>query len=234
MKYYLLFFFSTLGLTSFAQTSLEKAMERIKVSINMPEYLIASQNETVIYVTEITEESPVLTIAQTYNIVEPPFGASAFKAYIGLVNAIIKHKDGEYIIFVHASHGRGNSGYSTTKTDATKIYTPNEIPFSRIKGDFRYGKPFSSVSAQEVYDLDLMLTHCPREKAKSLFNADVMVMYPINLRGNVYEEKYTVCRAIAVDKGGLNFCLYFMMTKDNAHNFEKYLNSLEKVFWFND
>ncbi|GHV08622.1 hypothetical protein FACS1894160_3230 [Bacteroidia bacterium] len=220
-----------MGLTAHGQTSLEKAMESINVSINMSEFLNPSQNETRIEVID-NDSVPSATIGQSYYI-EPAFGAVAFKAYFHMVHAIIRHKNGEYVVFVEVSGAREDT-FEDIKTGKDKIYTLKEIPFTKIRSRLRYGKPFTSISKQNVYDLDLLLTHCPREQAKELFNADVMVMFPINLSGNVYENKYTVCRAIAVAKYGVSFFMFFMLTNDNYKNFDTYLDDFKQVFWFND
>jgi hypothetical protein len=218
----------------YGQTSLEKAMKRINVSINMPSYFNASQNKDHIYVTEITEEDSIPTIAQLYRF-QPAYGSTAFKVFFGMINAIIRHENEEYIIFVYALPGKGDEPHGDIRTYDTKIYTLNEVlPFSRIKSDFNYGAKMRSATPPEVYDLDLMLMHYPKEQAGELFNADAMVMYPINLYGNVYEDKYTVCRAVVAEKDGLSFFLYFMLTNDNYKNFDSCLKDIAKVFWFND
>jgi hypothetical protein len=215
------------------QTALEKGMARIGVEINMPSYFNVSQNQKHIYVTEITEKDPIPTMAQTYQI-EPAYGNTAFKVYFATVHAIMRHESGEYVIFVYAVPGRGNIPHGDIKTHESKIYTLNEVlPWGGIRSNFNYGKKFRSVSFQNVYDLDLLLTHCPREQARELFNADAMVMYPMNLQGNVYEEKYTVCRAVVAAKDGLSFFLYFMLTDDNFQKFDTYLQDIAKVFLFN-
>jgi hypothetical protein len=234
MKTYFTVLFSLSMIAVGGQTALEKGMKRISVSINMPSYFHASQNENNIHVTEITEKDPSPTIGQFYRI-EPAYGSTAFKVFFGTVNAIIRHENEEYVIFVYTLPGRGDSPHGNIKTGDTKIYTLNEVlPFSKIKFDFNYGTKMRSVSEQEVYDLDLMLTHYPRERARELFNADAMVMYPVNLQGNVYEDKYTVCRAVVAEKDGLSFFLYFMLTKDSYKNFDSCLKDIAKVFWFDD
>ncbi|MDR1097570.1 MAG: hypothetical protein LBL57_05510 [Tannerella sp.] len=234
MKTHFTILFSLFVIAAGGQTSLEKGMKRISVGINMPSCFHASQNEDHIYVTEITEKDSIPTLAQAYKV-QPAYGPAAFKAFFGLVNAIIRHENEAYVIFVCALPGRGDDPHGDIKTDDTKIYTLNEaLPFGRIKFDFNYGAKMRSVSEQEVYDLDLMLTHYPRERARELFNADAMVMYPVNLQGNVYEDKYTVCRAVVAEKSGLSFFLYFMLTKDSYKNFDSCLKDIAKVFWFDD
>ena len=77
----LLFYFLAIfeSLKAQEQTTLECAMERMNVSLNLPPFLSPSQNYVFkgnlesIYVTKITEESPVPRLAQVY-LYEPSYG----------------------------------------------------------------------------------------------------------------------------------------------------------------
>lgn len=89
----------------------------------------------------------------------------------------------------------------------------------------------SEAEANELYPL---LKVYSRELAKTMFNANVMVSYPVNLRGNVYKNKYTRCRALVVGKERLEFVIIFMMTDESMENFDEYLKDIEEVFWFNE
>ncbi|SFL05031.1 hypothetical protein SAMN05216357_111110 [Porphyromonadaceae bacterium KH3CP3RA] len=73
-----------------------------------------------------------------------------------------------------------------------------------------------------------------KELAKTMFNANIMVSYPVNLRGNIYRDKYTRCRAVVVGKDRLEFVIIFMMTDESMENFDNYLKDIEKIFWFNE
>lgn len=207
------------------QTALEKAMKRINVSINIPSAFSVTQNEELMFV---TKDTIIPTLEQIYNF-KPAYGSTALKVIFSMIHSIFTHQDGECVIFVYSPPGRGGSDYRSTG-----LYTLNNLSFGRIKHDFRYGKPMNDASECEAVELNSMLTHYPKEQAQKMFNANVMVMYPLNLQGNVYHDKYTRCRAVVVAKDRLEFYLYFMMTDYSVNNFDNYLNDLNKAFWFND
>jgi len=215
------------------QTILDDIKFSMNVSINMPSYFEPSDNDVLTYVTQLSKED-TMTIYRTYRIVRAS-GPTAFPSLFGMVTSIIRHKSGEYVIFVLALPGRGDDAWGDIKTDSSKIYTLNEVlPFTRIRHDFNYGATFTGGSLADIYALDQMITHYPRERAKDLFNAESMVVYPFDLEGNVYEDKYGVCRAVAVERDGQSLFLYYMMTNDNFLNFDTFLNDIKGVFWFND
>lgn len=230
-KLALLLLLSFIGVSNaHGQTALEKAMKRINVSINIPSTFSVTQNKELMFV---TNDSIFPTLKQIYNF-EPSYGSTAFKVIFGSIHSIFTHKDGECVIFVYTSPGKGGSEYGKMITDSAGLYTLDNLCFDRIKHDFRYGKPMDSVSECEAVELNSMLTHYPKEQVQKMFNANVMVMYPLNLRGNVYNDKYTRSRAVVVNKDGLEFYLYFMMTDYSVNNFDNYLNDLSKAFWFNN
>ena len=203
------------------QTALEKAVKKMNMSMNIPSYLNASQNEEIIY--DIIPES------------EQRSGRiPGINSVFGGITGILEHQDGEYLIFVCAFPFKGGSTYGKIVTDSTEWFTLKNLSFGRIKGDFRYGIPNVDAIELEADELYSMLTHYPYEQAQEMFNANVMVMYPLNLRGNVYKDKYTRSRAVIIAKDRLEIYLYFMLTDESAKNFDTYLQDLNKVFWFNE
>jgi hypothetical protein len=216
----------------YGQTALEKAIKVMNMSIQMPSYFDASKNEDLIYVTPITEESPIPKLAQTYYF-EPVFGSTAFKVFFGQIHSIIRHTSGEYLIFVSAA-GEFVVKYGFLIEEKSDLFNVRDLTFNGIKSNFRYGKRMESASKEEIEELDLMLTHYSEKQAKKMFNADRMVTYPMNLRGEIYEEKYPRCRALVVSKKGLDIFFYFLMTNESAKKFDEYLEDLNKVFWFNE
>lgn len=211
------------------QTSLKKEMERINVSINMPSFLKASQNEDLIYVTEVTKEDPIPTTAQNYRL-EPSCGATYFKAMFGMVNSIIRFEDEDCLVFVFVSLGKGGSGVVLDSIDL------RDITFDGAKIEFQYGdRPnFGGASYEECRHLVSMVKIHPKEQAQKLFNANAMISYPKDLKGNVYERKYKKCQHVQIGKNKHQIYLNFLFTKRSYKHFEKYLNALEKVFWYND
>ncbi|MDR3253298.1 MAG: hypothetical protein LBT35_07040 [Tannerella sp.] len=221
------------GSGAYGQSFLEHRMERVNATVNMPSYFEVSNNKDIISVTEI-DLNDSLDINRVYRG-QRAYGPNAFVFLFGHVVSILRHESKEYVVFVETMIGRGDAAHGDIKTHDTKIYTLNEVlPFSRIKHDFNFGTTFRSDTFEEVYALDLMLTHYPKERAKELFNAEAMVMYPFDLEGNVYEDKYAVCRAVVAEKDGLSFFLYYMMTIDNFRNFDKFLDDMKGVFRFKD
>jgi hypothetical protein len=212
------------------QTALEKAMKRINVSINIPSVFSATQNEELMFV---TKDSILPNIKQIYDF-DPSYGSIALKVIFSMIHSIFTHKDGECVIFVYAPPGKGGGKYGEMITDSVVLYTLNNLSFGKIKHNFRYGKPMIDASESEAIELNSMLTHYPKEQSTKMFNANVMVMYPLNLRGNVYNDKYTRSRAVVVAKDRHEIYLYFLMTDKSVNNFDNYLNDLSKAFWFND
>ena len=94
-----------------------------------------------------------------------------------------------------------------SKCDSTLTNISQNLSFGRIK-DFRYGHPLK-VTLQEAEELNSMINHYPDSTAKN-FNANAMVSYPLNLRGNVYNGCYSRCRAVVIGRNGFEFYLYFL------------------------
>ena len=216
-----------------AQTALEEGIDRLGIAIDLPSFMNPSQNSERIYVAEINEKNPIPEIAQTYGS-KASFGDTYFNVLLGMVNSILTYKNGECVVFVYTPPGRGGNSFGKAIQDSTKIHTLNNISFERIKSNFKFGKPNRSPSELDTDELYSMLTHYPCAKAKQMFNANAMVSYPLNLRGNIYKNKYTRGRAVVAGKDYRQFYLYFMMTDESVLDFEKFLNDFEKVFWFKD
>ncbi|GHT66046.1 hypothetical protein AGMMS50239_26880 [Bacteroidia bacterium] len=107
------------------ETALEKEMKKINVSINMPSFLIASQNEDLISVTEVTEKDPLPTIAQSYRH-ELSYGATFFKVLFGNLHSIIRFKGEDCVIFVYVPLGKdGAQYYDSPNEQARKMFNAN-------------------------------------------------------------------------------------------------------------
>ena len=206
---------------SYGQTALEKVTKHINVSVNLPSFLKASDNETSIFVVPITETNRIPTFEQSYDLA-PSYGDQSLNAYFGTLHSIIRHGDGDYVVFVYVGGGGRLLGRSNSQI------------YDRILCDFRFGPRWGASTKAYEAELDLMLTHYPQERAREMFNADLMVMYPVNLRGEVYEDKYSRCRAVIAAKEGVFVILYFMMPDEGLENFDDYLNDFKRAFWYND
>lgn len=230
LLFFSLFLFCTIT-NLLAQTALQKGMQRLDIEINLPSFLDASQNTEHIYVAEISDTNPVPEIAQQFGS-KPSFGNGYINVLLGTVNSILTYKNEECIVFVYTPPGIGGGTYGKIIQDSTKLFTLRNITFERIKYSFKYGMPNNSPTELEVDELYSMLTHYPHEKAKEMFNANAMVHFPLNLRGNIYKDKYTRGRVVVAGKDRREFYLYFMMTDESVLDFEKFLNDFDKVFWF--
>jgi hypothetical protein len=216
-----------------AQTALEIGMAENGIEVNLPSLVDVTQNAELFYVTPVCEKSPVPEIAQQFGA-KASFGDTFFKVFFGTINSILTYKNGECIVFVYTFPGHEGSAYGRIIQDSTKLFTFRNITFERIKHDFKYGLPNNSPSELDADELYSMLTHYTYKKAKKMFNANAMISYPLNLRGNIYKEKYTPGRAVVAGKEHRQFYLYFMMTDESVLNFDKYLHDFKKAFWFKE
>lgn len=224
----LVFFVLVVG-NSQGQTALEKALATMNVSLNLPSFLTVSQNMEIEYP---VSEGEFPTIAQAYDL-SPSSGSTLIKALFGKTHAVIMHQDGECQIIVSAT-GENTLKYGTFIKNNSKFFGYNNSSFNIIRKDFRYSDPMNVPSEKDIEELDMMLTHYPKEQAQKMFNADWMVMYPRSLRGGVFRDKYTRCRSVIISKNGLDIVCYFMLTDKGSENFNSYLNDLNHVFWFQD
>lgn len=232
-KLYILLLLIGILLKAQGQTALENAMKTMDVSMKIPEFLSLSQNERGIYVTEITEESPCPSSGQIYGE-EPSYGATAYKVIFGTVHSIMKFNDEDCIIFVYAG-GENEVKYGNVN-DFFNVVNPvyNRIKSNLIRSNLKVGVKNKSATEEEIETIDKIITHHPKEEAQKLFNADWMATYLMDMKNNAYEDKYTKCKAVVVDKKKLNIFFYFMMTDDSAAKFDEYLNRLQGVFWYNN
>jgi len=218
--YFLLIFFYVSG-----QTALEKAMNTMNVSMNIPSFWDISQNENSI---DVISSSVVLdtTLQQTQ-------AGETFKMLFGNVHAVIRHKNAEYVIFVYAG-GEGALKYANLINQYDQLFNVINLSFNRIKRDLRYGIRHKSATSEEIAVLDTMIIHYPKAKVEELFNADWMVSYPMDLREEAYENKYSQCKAVSIAKNGLGIFFYFMLTDETENKFENYLEDLKGAFWYNE
>lgn len=216
-----------------AQTALKKAMDRINVSINMPSCFKVSQNEEVMSIIETKEDEILPTIAQSYGI-EPAYGNTFFLAMFGLVHSIVESEKSDYLFFVNVSPGKGGGFYGNAPDNPEKLNVFNNISLGGIKRHFQWGNPMVDASEAEANELYPLLKVYSKELAKTMFNANVIVSYPVNLRGNIYKNKYTRCRAVVVGKDRLEFEIIFMMTDESVKNFDEHMKDINNIFWFNE
>jgi len=209
------------------KTALEKAMKIMNVNMNLSPLFTATQNEEMFLP---AKDSISRTIDQIF-FDAPVYGNAAINTIFGNVHSILTHKNGECKILVFAS-GEIDVKYGKMVADNARLFNVVNSTFNRIKKDFRYGTS-KSATREQIEELDMMVRHCPKEQAKEMFNADDIIMYPLNLRGNAFEDKYTRSRAVVVAKNGLSIFFYFLMTDESVKNFDQYLKDLSGSFMFN-
>jgi hypothetical protein len=217
-------------INSQGQTALEKALTTMHVSMNLPSYLSVSQNEELIYP---VSEGELPTLAQLYGGA-PSSGNTLIKKMFGLIHSIMTYQDGECEILVYAA-GENTMRFGKMVKDNPKLFgAGNNLTYNRIRFDFRNGDGTVGPNEKSDEEVDKLLTHYPKEQAQKMFNADWMVGYPKSLMGNTYKEKFNHCQSVVIAKNGLDIMFYFMLTDKSSENFNKYLDDLNRVFWFND
>lgn len=217
--------------TVHAQSFLEESANRLRISVKIPPGYEVSENETLFYPTEISDSNPIPSIAQAYKQ-EPVKGDAFFNVFFGTVTSVLTHKSNECVVIVYIPPGRGGSDFGEIATDSAMLRTFKHIPFERIKTDFNYGAAFQGPSELDAMEIYSMLTCYQAEKAGQMFNAGAMVGYPLNFKGNIFQEKFTRGRAVVAGKDRREFFLYFMMTNTSVLLFDKYLNDFDKAFNF--
>lgn len=210
------------------KSEFEGAMKTMNVSMNLSPHFTATQNTGLIYPAG-DDYKP--SIDQIYGH-ETCSGNTELNVIFTGVHSILTHSSGDYKIMVYAS-GERNIIFGKQITENNQYFNVINSTFNRIKGDFRYGIPNKSATVEELEELDMMVKHCPEEQAKEMFNAKDVIMYPLSLRGNAFEDKYTRCRTVIVAKNGLSIFFYFLMTDESVKNFNQYLDDLSDSFRYN-
>jgi len=244
MKQLFLFFTVCFSFIGFSQTALQEYLQEANISFNPPQYLVFSQNEKVVYPNPIdtskpaSKDNPFPTMAQSYGM-ELAWGDTYLNALLWMVTSIVESKKDDYCVLVQ-----------TPDIDIRKIprcslpdinncseeekYILNNMSFDGVKSNFRYGIPFEKATLAESLELMEMVHFYPKEKAKELFNANVLATFPINMRGTAYKGKYKRVKCVTINKEQSFVDLYFMMTDENYRKFDTFLEDFKKVFWFNN
>lgn len=85
----------------------------------------------------------------------------------------------------------------------------------------------------EIEELKLLMTNYPNKLARKYFNADYMLMYPLNTRRQKCRDKFSRGRCVVIGKDYRFVFMYFLMTDDSVVNFDQYLSQFSKMIWFN-
>lgn len=151
---------------------------------------------------------------------------------LGTVHSILKNHDGQCRIFV-CLVGAGEIRYGgLVKANKELFGDISSSTYSRVRHDLNYGRPNSSPSEQDIEDLKMIMTFYPQDIARTLFNADHIMVYPYKMEGKKYEDNFTRVRVVAIEKNGIDVFLYFAMTDQGIKDFDKYLMDFKGVFLF--
>lgn len=237
-------FFVAFTATGFSQTALQQYLQEANISFNPPQYLVFSQNEKSVYPNPIdtskpaSKDNPFPTMAQSYGM-ELASGDTYLNALLWMVTSIVESKKDDYCVLVQtpAINIKKIPRYSLpgiNNCSEEEKYILNNMSFDGVKFKFRYGKPFEKATLAESLELMEMVHFYPKEKAKELFNANVLATFPINMRGTAYKGKYNRVKCVTINKEQSFVDLYFMMTDENYRKFDTFLEDFKKVFWFNN
>lgn len=81
---------------------------------------------------------------------------------------------------------------------------------------------------------ELPLHYKTSDYAKTAFNADTVITYPLTM-WKKYKKKYGNCDVVVTQKNGrCPIRLYFLTNNKGKQNLDKYIKSLERVFWYRD
>lgn len=81
---------------------------------------------------------------------------------------------------------------------------------------------------------DLPIHYKTSDYAKTAFNADTVITYPLTV-WKKYKKKYGNCHVVVTQKNGkCPIRLYFLTNNKGTKNLDKYIKSLERVFWYRD
>lgn len=152
---------------------------------------------------------------------------------VNVAHASLTHQDGNCEIYLITSYKgiHGNPGIIPDFMGGDK----NMSIYNRIKSDLnwavinipRYANQY------EIDELKLMMTNYPKKQARKNFNADYMLMYPLNFKRKKCRNKFSRGRCVVVGKDYRFVFFYFLMTDDSVKNFEQYLAQLKGMIRFN-
>lgn len=156
-----------------------------------------------------------------------------FRHIIAQSDASIVHQDKDCELYLKTSIRSGNS-----RDDLTPLPTGGKINmniYGYIKSDLKWqvDKMYKAVEPCEVDEIKMLLTDYPASLAKQYFNADYMLMYPIDTKQQECRDKFTRARCVVIGKDYRFVFMYFFLTDDNAKDLNKYLAQLKGMIWFN-
>ena len=151
---------------------------------------------------------------------------------LGTVHSVLTNRNGECQVFVYLLGADMIRYGGLVKANKELFGDISSSIYGRVKYDLNYGRPNSSPSEQDIEDLKMIMTFYPQDIARTLFNADHMMVYPYNMEGKKYGDNFTRVRVVAIEKSGIDVFFYFAMTDKGIKDFDKYLMDFKSVFLF--
>ncbi|MGX5689144.1 hypothetical protein [Arcticibacter tournemirensis] len=145
-----------------------------------------------------------------------------------LLTSVWTHKDGECILFIECPAVLPRSGINKLE---------EEIPsstFNRLRLSLRIGNPFKNTTPEQMEELDKIIKYWPQEKAKKVFNAQHVIIYPSNDPKAIYKEKYILRQSFCIIKWANHINVSFLLTNKGYKHMNKYVKDVQRSFWFND
>ena len=146
----------------------------------------------------------------------------------GVNNLIVSqwiHEDGECILFINSS-----PGYNIRER-SERI---RKSFFNRTRRYLQMGNPFIDTTDEQMEDLKKIITFWPQKEAEKVFNAQHVLVYPINEPKAIYKGKYVHRQSLCMIKWGEDLTVSFLLTDKGYKNMNKYMKDVKKAFRFND
>jgi hypothetical protein len=152
---------------------------------------------------------------------------------IDLSSASIIHQDKDCEVYLKTSYKSVDG-----EADLTPLATGGKMNmdiYGDIKCDLKWQVKDKCLNANscEIDELKMLITDYPAKLAKKYFNADYMLMYPIDTKRQECRDKFTRGRCVVIGKDYRYIFMYFLLTDDNAKDLDKYLAQLKGMIWFN-
>lgn len=118
-------------------------------------------------------------------------------------------------------------------TDKSITEFPNSL-YSRLINEVDIEHTHSKLTEEAIKKIEKKLTFWSPERAKKAFNAQYVITFPIEDKKSVYMGKFTHKLQLKMIKWGQDFSVSFLVTKKGEKKIDKYINDVEKAFWFED
>lgn len=176
---------------------------------------------------------------ELWNVVSDTLTNNVFKKDSCYINRIL-HRD--VAIMTHVD---GNCMLAVSPAfyplDGKKLSNPygiesaKEYIFSYIAHFFGFGKPYHSLTKQDLKDVEMLVTYFPNDLANTIFNGTSAFVYPLSLKGEYCDERFHYGRGVvALGQYNIPLYLFFFMTDESIGKFDEYLSNIKGMFTFQD